>query len=304
MLTQRPAAPYFINHAPGMGVIARYHLDKATIDSQLASIRTATDGISLSLWLMKGAVALGAGDQYLDWSGGQLTPQMQANLINLLASIKTRGFNWVQIAPQFYGANDPRQQAWVDPQPSYYVENWQFIASLPAMCEAAGLEYLIDVCPEVNDVYLTNPGLQSYAKRLWVDVTSWFYPNGRPCWNFSMSFIPSNLSVLISVFQGNWPEILLPHVYTNEGGGLGAELSWLIGQIPAGIRPWILGETDTLQPGDEAVAQQLAAFIETTKQPIIRVCPWPVTPRTATGVQIDAAVVPQIAPVVWTGVGA
>src|SRR5690242_12528757 len=110
MLTAYRQAPYLIEHAPGMGSIARYHLDSAQVDARLALLRAAgADGISLSLWLRKNAVALGLADTYLEWSGGQLAPLMLQNLVGVLASIKRHGFNFVQLAPQFYAENDFRK---------------------------------------------------------------------------------------------------------------------------------------------------------------------------------------------------
>ena len=145
MTVQRPQAPWFICHQANKGVIARYHLDTVEIDSQLAALRAAgADGVSLSPWLMQGAPALGTADEYLDWVNGALVPQMQANLTNLLAKIKSVGFNFVLVAPQFYGQHDFRQWAAFDN--GLYGQNWNFIASLPAMCDAAGLPYLMDVC--------------------------------------------------------------------------------------------------------------------------------------------------------------
>lgn len=311
MIAARPQAPYFIEHEAGKGVVARYHLDTAEIESQLAALRAAgADGISLSLWLMQSAGSLGAGDEYLEWSGGALIPQMQANLVNLLKSIKTHGFNWVQIAVEFYGPNDPRENPWpsgdLSQAPPYYAENWAFLSALPALCDAAGLPYLIDVGPEFNDKWESDPalngqpnvGLQLYTKRTWIDTTCTFAPNGVPCWNFSMSFIPGNYDVLAQAFQGNPPEILLPHIYRGEQQQVYDALS------TAGLagHPWIFGECFSLtQPSDSSVAADVASFVVATKQPIMRVCPWPVDPRTPQGTSI--AVIPQVFSQPWKDAG-
>ena len=290
MTAQCSQAPYFIEHQPGKGTIARYHLDTAEITDCLAAIRAGgADGISLSLWLMKNAVALGAGDTYLDWDGaGNLTLQMQTNLENLLAAIKAAGFNWVQLAPTFWNENDPRKNPWPSMDlagaPPYYTGNWLFLGSLPALCTAAGLAYIIDVCPECNDVWDTNPGLQLYGKRVWMDTTTWFYQGGEPCWNFSVSFIPGNYKPVTALFQGNPAAILLPHIYGTEQqavyDGLQAVGLW--------DRPWIVGECLTLnQPQDASLAQSWVSFIQKTKQEVVRLCPWQIDARAPNGTQLN-----------------
>lgn len=315
MLTQHSAAPYLICHAPGRGVIARFHQDETDILNVVDRlIKGGSDGISLSPWLMRNARASGAGDTFLDWQDGELLLDVQQNLARLLKALKQRGINWVQIAPQFYGPNDPRENAWpsgdIAQAPPYYAENWQFLASLPAVFDAAGLHYLIDICPEVNDVYRSDPalqgkpniGLQCYAKRLWVDATSWFYPNGRPPWNLCMSVIPGQtIDVLTEVEQGNPAPILNVHVYSNYPGGLAAGLSSVATAIPG--RDVVVGETSTLRPGDEAVGEQLATAVEgKPKLRVVRVCPWPIGTDWKLGdPQITLA--PPLTPRMWNVAG-
>jgi hypothetical protein len=290
MLTAaRPFAPYFISHAPGKGVVARYHLDQAVIDGQLADLRAAgADGISLSLWLYAG---VGVNDQFLDWSGGQLAPQMQANLVALLERIKAYGFSWVQIVPQFYGVNDFRNAWTADFMTTRYPENSGFLFSLPALLNSIGLPYLIDLCAEVTN--------GPYPQRLWIDWTCWFWPDGVPCWDATMSFLPdaASIAALPSVFSGNPPAILAPHIY-------GADPQKVYDGLQAaglGGRPWVLGEDYTLTPADHAFAEARRRFVITTKQPILRVCPWPVELSTPAGTPI--AVIPQVGGAPWIANG-
>jgi hypothetical protein len=286
-------APYFIFHAPGKGAIARYHLDTAVIESQLSNLRdSGADGISLSLWLMKDVVKLGMSDTFLDWNGGQLTTQMQFNLTEIFASLKSHGFNWVQIVPQFYGPNDFRQ--WPSWNETLYLENKNFLFGLPDLLNQAGLPYLIDLCAEVTN--------GPYPQRLWIDWTCWFWPDGVPCWDATMSFLPdpASIAALPSVFSGNYPVILAPHIYGYDP----QKVFDSVNAAGLGGRPWILGEDYSLAPTDTAFAAARRQFIATTKQPIMRVCPWPVTLRTPVGTQIDSACVPAIFSQPWAAVGA
>lgn len=296
-------APYFICHEQGKGVIARYNSDTAEIEAQLAALRASgADGISLSPWLMPGA----DNQLFLDWSSGQLAAQNQSNLLALISSIKMHGFNWIQVAPQFYGvANDFRQ--WMQWDEARYLENRKFIFSLSDWLLASGLPYLIDACAEVN----AGDGSQ-YAKRLWTDITSWFYPDGAPCWNFSMSFLPDAASIagLPSLFRGldqggpvNAPVFLVPHIYRNEQqacyDALQASPAWDLH-----TRPWIIGECFSLtEPSDVAVAQGWRDFVVSTKQLIYRVCPWPQDPRTPPENKTAVLVIPQNGGAGWAECG-
>lgn len=299
MTTQSSQAPWLIECEPGKGVIARYATDDAEriITPTLSKMHAdGADGISLSPWLMQGAVANGAGDAFLDWNPatGRLVPEMEDNLIELLGDIRTLGFNWVQIAPQFYSP-DPRKVGMDAFQPC-----WLFIAWLHQQLQSMRMPFLIDACTEFNDVYPTNAPFAEYVRAMWDNVTATSAPNGIPCWDYTMSFIPGpNLSCLSSAFQGNWPAILMPHCYSNEPT-LADALQAVWNAVPTWSQ-WIIGETDTLQPGDEPIAQQLVDFVTATKQRIMRVCPWPVTPRTGAGVQLD--VFPPIAGQPWKDAG-
>lgn len=302
MVASRPQAPYLITHQSGKGVIARYHLDTAEIARQVTAFKTAgADGISLSLWLMKNAKDLGTSDLYLDWANGQLSDQCRSNLLSLLAWIRVSGFHFVQVAVEFYNENDPRLNPFSE---QLYSENWIFLDWLRHVLDETGIPYLLDPCPEVNDVYKTNPGLQSYAKLLWVDCTATASPDGVPCWVYSFSFIPSNLDVLPDVFQGNPPAILVPHIYRGEQQAVFDGLE----SIGFGGKPWLVGECFSLtQAIDQPVADAFRQFVVNSKQPILRVCPWPIDPRTpaadANGQPISIDTVPQIVSQPWANAG-
>lgn len=276
MIASRPQAPFFINHEPNKGVIARYHLDAAKINSQLETLREA-DGISLSLMLWDG---IGPNDLFLDWNAGVLAPQPRANFEALLKQIKAQGFNWVQLSIEFWNNYDPRKNSFTA---ALYDWNQAFLFSLPALLDSVGLPYLIDACPECNDVYPDNPGLQAYAKRLWIDLTATFYPGGVPCWNFSYSFVPGDWSVMGDVFSDNYPPIFVPHPYVNEPGyaSLYDVLEAFEMNAPTELREglWLLGETNSLLDTDTAPAADATRFFQDPVLRLLRVCPWPEDPR-------------------------
>lgn len=310
MTAAYPQAPYLICIQQGKHVIARYHLDTAEIDAAAAKLLAAgADGLSLSLWLRKNAVALGLGDQYLDWDGmGALVPQMQANLVAFLASMKRIGFNFVQIVPQFYGPNDFRQWG-KNPDGSLVFKqaeangNWTLVVLLAALCQAAGLNYLIDGCAEVA---AADGSVSSYyAKWLWTNITAWFYPEGVPCWNFTMSFLSDVQSIagLPDLFRGvnpggpvNAPVYLNPHIYGADPQAVYDALA----TAGLGGHHWFVGEDYSLtQPADSSFVDKRRQFVIKTKQPIVRICPWPVDPRTPAGTMIDLACVPPVFSQPW-----
>lgn len=300
MLTQSLAAPYLVWHQAGKGAVARYHLDTVEINGILENLRTGTDGISLNLMLKQGA---GADDVFLDWTpDGRLVGQAEANLLGVFTQLKQLQYRWIFIELEFWDQNDPRENSFT---PALYDPNWFFITWLAGTLNLFGIPWMMDPCPEVNDRWKAdaelggapNLGLQEYAKRLWVDLTGYFYPNQRPAWAFSFSFLPADLDVMDLVFQGNLPPILLPHCYSNELGSLKAALGYVRQYLSPALqgRPWIVAETDTLQVGQESIVRDLAAFVEQNTQPIIRVCPWQWSSLNPS----ETLVAPPIAPTVW-----
>lgn len=290
MLTRIGPAPYLIFHAPGQGAIARYHLDKAQIDGILDDLHgSGAEGISLSPWVMQDARKLGTDGQFLDWWGDS---QAQANFANLLLTIKEKGFNFVQVAPQFYGATNPREVGF----DQSFQPNWNAIVGMTYACQSSGLDWLIDVCPEVNSgapnvacCYKEVPEFKRYVDELWVNVTGAFYPNARPCWRFSMSFIPGNAEVLTEAFQGNVPVVLVPHIYRGEQQRVHDDLV----EQGLGGRLWLIGECMSLtRVEDEQIARDWAGWIERTRQPVVGFCPWPIDPRVPVGSDVQISVVP------------
>jgi len=245
--------------------------------------------------LMENATALGMTDQFIDWRDGQLTLQMEQNLELFLRRIKDKGFNFVQIAPQFYGPNDFRQ--WPVWNETRYQQNWNFIFRLWNFLRKIGLPFLIDVCAECNADYHAQ-----YVKRIWVDATLEFYPGGAPVWDVTMSFIPSNYAQVADAFQGNVPMYLVPHPYTNEADtfydllvGIHSGLS--AAGVPNNI--WIFGETNTLRTVDAKYSADCQRFIVDYHQPVERVCPWQVGVTSPPNVNVDPACVPPVVSESW-----
>jgi len=297
MTIHRPQAPYFNWYATGKSPIPRYHLDQPIIDAQLdALLAVGADGISLSPLLMENAASLGMSDEFIDWRDGALTPQMEQNLELLLRRIKSKGFNFVQIAPQFYGPNDFRK--WPVFNEGRYQHNWNFIFRLWNFLRQIRLPFLIDACTEFNGPYSA-----AYTKRLWDDATTEFYPGGAPVWDVTMSFIPSaSYADVADAFQGNVPMYLVPHPYTNEGDSFYNLLKGIqAGLAAVGIPPstWIFGETDTLRSADVKYTEQCQRFIVDYHQPIERVCPWQVGVSSPPNVNVDPACVPPVVSEAW-----
>ena len=293
MFARYSAAPYLIEHELGKGAIARYHLDQPAVDGALVSLRNDTDGISLSPWLMQGADTLGAADTFLNWipAAGRLTPLMESNFLRILTKIVSLNYRWIQVAPQFY-APDPRKVGMDAFDPA-----WLFISWLYQTLDGLRIPFIIDAVPEFNDVYLDNPGFAQYVNAMWDNVTLTSAPGGEPCWRYSMSFIDANFDALTPAFQGNIPPVLLPHVYPSPGS---ASLQTTYDALAArgmGGRVWIAGEDYTLTDADSAYAQNWESFVQRTKQPVERICPWPISTAAKQGAQITVA--PPVSPNVW-----
>ena len=297
MLTASPAAPYLLCHAPNLGAIPRYHLDTAAVDAVLDSLKAGgADGISLSPFFLRDAAASGNQDLFLDPD----QPQSTTNLTALVATIRAKGFNWLQFAPQFYGPNDPRQNPYSD---NLFQQNWNLIVQLMELGEAFGRPFLVDVCPEVNGggpgigcYWRESADFRRYATNLWIDSTAAYYPNGRPAFAVSMSFIPDNLDALPDIFLGNPPAILVPHIYRGEQQAVFDAIK----AAGLGGRHWVVGECMSLTgPEDQPILYDWASFIESTKQPVQRFCPWQIDPRVPRGSAIQISVTPPAAPWRW-----
>lgn len=300
MLTQANAAPYLIAHADGKGAIARYHLDQALVDQVLDDLAAGgAGGVSFSPWFMDQAIALGAGDLYLDRSGPGMSALARDNISNLLRAVKQRGFHFVQFAPQFYGAHNPRENACA----GLWEDNWLLLVELIGLVQASGIPALIDVVPEFNGgcklhacCYREDPEFARFTNIIWVNATAAYYPNGRPSFAFTMSFIPQNYDVVRDGFQGNPPVRVAPHIYRGEQQ---AVFEGLAGVGLAG-HPWVVAECMTLsQPEDAGYAQDWVGFIEQTKQPVERFCPWQLDPRIPAGSPVQFNVFPPRAPQLW-----
>lgn len=283
------------------GVVAQYHIptSRAIIDSQMAQMRASgMASIGLPLLLMSGA----SDGLYIDWSGGWFAPQMAANFEALLATIKSLGFRFVLVAPQFWGAHNFRE--WTTWNDNLTSEIWNFLANMYGALGACGMDFFLDLCAEgILEETSTGAAMANQMSRLlWTNGTCTWWPDGVPAQDIGISFIPTpaNIAMMPKVFCGvniggpaNWPGRHCPHPYPPEGGWATMH-DQLVGvqdclrSAGAPDRPWILSETYTLvQPEDDAIAADVHRAVVDRGILIDRIFQWPVTPRTALNVSVE-----------------
>ena len=247
--------------------------------------------LGLPMLMMQGATD----GPFIDWQGGQLTVQDAKNLQAFIGWAKSIGFDYFLVAPQFYAEHDLRQSAFEANKETLYGDNFRLFLQLKSILDGEGVEAIYDLCTEgVGD---TRGSCVWYSQRIWTDWTCSFWPDGLPCWDATISIVPTqpNVSAMPGIFRGldpggpvNWPGLFNFHSYAQNGrlypgSPLNGPRLWLQ-QINAPVRSWVLGETDTLtDTGDMQIAQDANRFVADTKQLIERVFQWPVTPRDPEG---------------------
>jgi hypothetical protein len=125
----------------------------------------------------------------LDSTGGDLHPQMRANLANLLDDIRAAGFRQLLLRFHPQGPNNAAQ--WGSFSEDYFQENWNLIANLLPIAMASGLQWRVDLMVEglprarfyslfgqlvVLPTEPDNSAWSDYANRLWRSYVSVFDP--------------------------------------------------------------------------------------------------------------------------------
>jgi hypothetical protein len=285
-----PGGSNYISHDLVNSVVSRYHLDESVIKSQLTQMRAAgMKSLGLPLLMAQGAT----GGPFIDWSAGALAPQNGLNLQALVRFARSIGFDYFLVAPQFYNEHDFRKPEFEANKEALYVENMGLITHVKAIMGTEGADTLYDLCTEgVGD---TRGSCEWYCKRAWTDWTGYYWPDAVPCWDATISIVPTeaNVKAMAGIFRGldpngrvNWPALFNFHPYS-VGGRLIPLLQdiwedWLQWE-DIDIHPWVFGEADTLTiDSDLQIAQDVHQFVSTTRQPIERVFQWPISPRDRT----------------------
>jgi len=160
-------------------VIGYYHLYQQTVRNQLKTMYdNGQRRIVLMLWFshfddlphLSGKSIWG---HVLKSNGGNLIPQHQENLRNLIADIKNTGFEEIIFRYGAQGQNAPGLLPWTTWNETLYQENWNFIVNTRKIineawcgdattCHGNGLKY--DLGAEEGGI---TGQAENYTKRLW-----------------------------------------------------------------------------------------------------------------------------------------
>jgi hypothetical protein len=209
----------------------------------------------------------------MDSSTGDLSPADRRQLTELLAAVKTAGFQEIEVA--FHPQGDDSPQDWDAMNDEAYQEDWSLIAKLHPLIVAAGIPYRIDLLNEGMPMS-TEPVLRSYAQRLWADYTREF--GKADTVGFSMTvWIADRATQLSAVYGSNPPDVFDVHLYGDYWNG--DEYSQFVQadkkMTALGYhQPWIIGETYF---DDGWTAHDIRRAIGATGRQVLYLTQWPLT---------------------------
>ncbi|GAA3440326.1 hypothetical protein [Kutzneria kofuensis] len=209
----------------------------------------------------------------MDSSTGDLSPVDRQQLVDLLAAVKSAGFQEIELAFHPQGADDPHN--WDAMDDSAYQEDWGVISKLHPLIAAAGIPYRIDLLNE--GMPMSNETvLRSYAQRLWSDYTGQFGSDDTV--GFSMTvWIADRATQLPAVYGDNPPDLFDVHLYGDSWNG--DEYSQFVDadkkMTELGYhQQWIIGETYF---DDGTAADGIRRAIADTGRSVRYLTQWPLT---------------------------
>jgi hypothetical protein len=254
------------------GVVYNYNTATATINAQLQQMYT--NGQRRLRIPIYHARAIDSGT-VMDSTGGNLAPQFQTNLANLLAAVKAAGFEEIEVSLHPQSNNNPIQ--WTTFSTDYFQENWSLIQNLRPIIANAGIPYHIDLMSEGIPPASGYAPLLQYDQMLWNDYVS-AYGNADTL-GFSIIADSAHVGQVSTVYGpsafGNQGAPLLfdVHIYDETGNSFTTAFNSLTSQGYQGV-PWIIGEA-YYNDAAEAAAQRQAA--NTTGQEVLYLTQWPLT---------------------------
>lgn len=261
------------------GVIYNYNTATAFINSQLQQMYNAGQRrIKIPIYFGHG---LNTGT-VMDSAGGNLHPQFRMNLTNLLAEIKSIGFQEADIGMYPVGENVVLNNMtnWSTWNEALFQETWNLIYNLRPIFVASGIPYKIDLLNEsIPSKYLKNYGVSlEFDQRLWNDYVYTFGKSDT----VGFSIIPTSdrLAEVANVYGtssfGNqgYPNVYDLHIYANANIAVinANQVFNSQGHNP----PWIIGESFY---NDAQESSELISGIQATHHPITALYQWPLTRR-------------------------
>lgn len=210
----------------------------------------------------------------MDSTGGNLAPQFQANLANLLAAVKAAGFVEIEVSFHPQSLNNPIE--WTSFSDDYFQENWSLIQNLRTIIGGAGIPYHIDLMNE-GIPPVTYPLMLEYDQMLWNDYVSEFGISDTL--GFSIIADSAHVAQVSAVYgpspfgNSGSPQLFDVHIYDETGSSFETAFNGLNSQGYQGIA-WIIGEAFY---NDAAEAASLRQEINSTGQKVLYLTQWPVT---------------------------
>ncbi len=261
------------------GVVAQYHIDKPTIDAQLADMyANGQRRLRLMIYHWDGhtfqngvSVAYNgpASGTLLDAPSGELSQQSQDNLANLLASIKSHGFEEVEVAMGPQGANNVG--TWPQWEEEYYEQNWKALVRVRSIVVASGMGYRLDLMNEgiPSKAWAFYANQLRYTQRMWKRYVEEFGIDDTV--GFSMVPTVDVASEVPNVYGLNpYPPAYDLHFYDDAYASFSAVFKELNAQPVRA--PWIIGEA---YHNDSHEAEGLRKAIEHTGQRVRFLMQWP-----------------------------
>ena len=253
------------------GVIYNYETATTTITSQLQQMYSnGQRRLRIPIYFARG---INSGT-IMDSTGGNLSPQFQTNLANLLAAIRAAGFEEIEVGffPQI--ANNPVQ--WTTFSDDYFQENWSLIQNLRPIVVASGIPYHLDLMNEGIPPPGYAPMLQ-YSQMLWNDYVAMFGSSDTV--GFSIIADSAHAGDVSAVYgasaygDSGSPQLFDVHIYDETGASFATAFSSLSAQGYQGV-PWIIGEAFY---NDAAEAESLRQQANSTGQQVLYLTEWPLT---------------------------
>jgi hypothetical protein len=203
-------------------VIGTYHLAPDTVRAQLASMyANGQRKIALNLWYND--LSRDGSDADSPVNGhvvnaklGQLMPQQETNLNNLLDDITNTGFNEIDFRFASQGNSDPR--GWTSWDEMEYLNDYTFIVNTITQVETRmkgrNLKVLYDLDMELGG--LDTGEAITYSKRLWKDYIAIFGTHRTYGYSFATS--PGRLTQAIKIYDevGRRPDLYAFDIYGDE----------------------------------------------------------------------------------------
>jgi hypothetical protein len=265
------------------GVVYNYDTATTTINSQLQ--RMFTNGqrrLRIPIYHARG---INSGT-IMDSTGGNLAPQFQTNLANLLAAVKAAGFVEIEVSFHPQANNNPTQ--WTTFSDDYFQENWSLIQNLHTIIASAGISYHLDLLNE-GIPPLGYAALLQYDQMLWNAYVADF--GSSDTLGFSIIADSAHVGQVSTVYgpssygnQGS-PQLFDVHIYDETGNSFATAFSALTSQGYQGV-PWIIGEAFYNDAAEAAAQRQEAS---STGQKVLYLTQWPLTSDLTCSTDVNVA---------------